>query len=151
MIDTSKGLALERELDATPEAVYTAWTEADEVAQWWHPHGATTPREKVAVDARVGGRYVYTMVSDETGEEIVTGGVYLELVPFERLVLTWGDPDADPDDSPVVTLTLAEVDGRTRMAFDLRGVEGAPGDGFFHDGWVSALDSLEGYLGSLRG
>ncbi|RAT94355.1 hypothetical protein ASG16_029725 [Brevibacillus sp. Leaf182] len=38
------------------------------------------------------------MVNLETGEEYPTGGVFLDVVPFERLV---NDPN-----SPVVTLTL---------------------------------------------
>lgn len=42
--------------------------------------------------------YRYMMVNLETGEEYPTGGVFLDVVPFERLV---NDPN-----SPVVTLTL---------------------------------------------
>ncbi|WP_223822009.1 MULTISPECIES: SRPBCC domain-containing protein [Paenibacillus] len=48
----------------------------------------------------------------DTGErrdwrEYHTGGVFLDVVPFERLVFTWGYPDDPIENSPVVTLTLA--------------------------------------------
>ena len=38
------------------------------------------------------------------------------------------------------------VDNGTSMTFDLRGVDGAEGDGFFYDGWKDVLDSLGRYL-----
>ncbi|MFG6503972.1 SRPBCC domain-containing protein [Microbacterium sp. P05] len=147
MIDSSRGFTLERLLDATPEQVWAAWTDADEVAEWWHPADATTPRESVSVDARVDGRYAYTMVNQATGEEYPTGGQYLEVVPHDRLVFTWGNPGADPEDTPVATVTIASAGDLTRLTFDLRGVDGMAGDESFYDGWASALDSLVAHLG----
>jgi uncharacterized protein YndB with AHSA1/START domain/DNA-binding transcriptional ArsR family regulator len=144
MTDTTQGFSLARDFDATPEQVWRAWTDADEAARWWHPRGMTTPRESVAIDARVGGRYEYTMVDDTTGERYVTGGTYREVEPFSRLVFTWGVPDDDA--APIATVTIEAAGDRTRMTFDLRGVEGSAGDGSYYDGWVSALDVLGDYL-----
>jgi len=146
MIDTTKGFTLTREIDATPEELWTAWTDPDELAHWWHPRGVSTPRDSVQVDLQVGGRYAYTMVNDETGEAYPTGGVYREVVPHERLVFTWGEPGADPDDSPIATVTIEPLGELTRMTFQLQGVEGTVGDGSFYDGWVSALDVLVEHL-----
>lgn len=146
MMTSNPGFTLVRDFDAAPQEIWSAWTDPDEIAQWWHPRGVSTPRESVMVDARVGGRYTYTMVDDATGAAYPTGGVYLEVQPFERLVFTWGDPDADPDDAPVATVTLTPDGARTRMTFDLRGLDGRPGDGNFYDGWDSALDVLADHL-----
>jgi len=145
MIDTTKGFTLVRNFDATPEQIWNAWTLPDEAAQWWHPRGMTTPRDSVSIDARVGGRYVYTMVDDATGEEYPTGGRFREVEPFTRLAFTWGHPDAD--DSSVVTITIEPAGELTRMTFDLRGVDGVSGDDSFYDGWESALDSLAEHVG----
>lgn len=142
MIDTSKGFTLVREFDATPEEIWAAWTHADEAAHWWHPRGLTTPRESVRIEARVGGTYAYTMVDDKTGEKYPTGGVYREIVPFDKLVFTWGNPDDDPDETPIITVTLEPAGEVTRMTFDLRGVDGKPGDSSVWDGWDEALDIL---------
>ena len=147
MIDTSKGFRLASMIDANPEEIWKAWTDADSAAQWWHPRGTSTPRETVEIDARLGGRYTYTMVNDATGEQVVTAGVYREIAPFERLVFTWGDPKDNPDDTPVVTISVEPVHEGTRMTFDLRGVDGTKGDGYFYDGWQDVLDSLGDYLG----
>jgi uncharacterized protein YndB with AHSA1/START domain len=141
-VTATPGFTLVRDFDATPEEIWSAWTDPDEAAQWWHPRGVSTPRESVTIDARVGGRYAYTMVDDASGQSYPTGGVYLEVQPFERLSFTWGEPDADPAEAPVVTIALAPNGDRTRMTFRLDGVDGRPGDGFFYDGWDSALDVL---------
>lgn len=146
VIDTSKGFTIVRTFTATPEEVWRAWTDADAIAQWWHPRGAHTPRESVEVDLRIGGRYVYSMVNNDTGDSVVSGGVYREIEPFTRLVFTWGYPDGDQDDQPIATVELEAVPEGTRQTFDLRGVEGAPGDGYFYDGWVGVLDVLGDYL-----
>lgn len=141
-IDMSQGFTVTRVLDAPRALVWRAWTEPDEMARWFHPSGATSPREDVDVDLRVGGRYRYVMVLDDTGDRIPTGGTYLEIAEPEQLVFTWGQPDARVEDSPLITLTLADLGDKTEMTFRLQGVPGKPGDGFVHDGWTSALDFL---------
>lgn len=67
MIDTTTGFILVRTLPADPETVWSAWTDPDEAAQWFHPEGLSTPRDSVQMDVRVGGRYIYTMVDDTDG------------------------------------------------------------------------------------
>ena len=150
MTDMSKGFSLSREYGATPDVLWRAWTDPDQVAEWWHPAGVHTPRESVSIDLRVGGRYAYTMVNDSSGEEYPTGGVYREVAPNERLAFTWGDPGDDPDDAPLVTLTLEPLGELTRLSFDLRGLDGMVGDGSYHDGWESALDELAGFIGQTQ-
>lgn len=147
MTDTSKGFTLTRNLDASPEQIWNAWTDPDEVAEWWHPRGAITPRDSVDLDVRVGGRYRYTMVDQESGNEVVTGGEYTVIEPQTRLAFSWGYLDAAVDDSPLVTVDITDVGDLTRLTFDIRGVDGMPGDDSFHDGWESALDSLVAHLG----
>lgn len=147
MIDSSRGFTIVRNLDAEAAAIWSAWTDPDEAAQWWHPHGMTTPRDSVEIDARAGGRYRYTMVDDTTAEEFPTGGVYREVEPKTKLVFTWGEPDADPDDAALVTVTIQDLGGLARLTFDLRGENGMAGDDSFFDGWASALDELVTHLG----
>ncbi|MBV7504437.1 SRPBCC domain-containing protein [Bacillus sp. sid0103] len=135
-----------RTLNARRELVWRAWTEEKELADWL----PSTPLETISFDVREGGRYRYTMVNIETGEEYPTGGVFLDVVPFERLVFTWGYPDDPIENSPVVTLTLTAHGDRTEMIFHLRskpedwlrGFAGHPGDQYVYDGWSDALDKI---------
>lgn len=104
MTDTNS-FTIERHFDTTPEDLWQAWTEPDEATHWWHPRDVHTSRETVHIDARVGGRYSYTMVHDVTGENYPTAGVYREVDRPNRLVFTWGAEDDDPEDCPPSTPT----------------------------------------------
>ena len=140
MIDKNLGFTLVRNFDATPAEIWRAWTDPDEAAMWWHPRGVTTPRDSVVIDARVGGRYAYTMINDANGDEYPTLGVYLEVVENERLVFTWGNPGEADDNALLITVTIEDLGELTRMTFDLRGIEGVSGDDNIYDGWEQALD-----------
>lgn len=135
-----------RTLNVRRELVWRAWTEEKELAAWL----PSTPLESISFDVRKGGRYRYTMVNNETGKEYHTGGVFLDVVPFERLVFTWGDPDASIEESPVVTLTLTAESDRTEMIFHLRGFAGHPGDHYVYDGWAKTLDNLMTHLNEQK-
>ena len=142
MIDKNLGFTLVRNFDATPAEIWRAWTDPDEAAMWWHPRGVTTPRDSVVIDARVGGRYAYTMINDANGDEYPTLGVYLEVIENERLVFTWGNPGEVDDVALLITVTIEDLGELTRMTFDLRGIEGVSGDDNIYDGWEQALDIL---------
>ena len=127
------------------ERVWRAWTEDEELARWLRPFGVST--DSVSFDVRVGGQYEYTMTNDETGEKFPTGGVFIEVEPIERLVFTWGEPDAPTEKAPVITLTFHALDpDRTELVFHLRGFEGKAGDGFVYDGWDEALINFSRHL-----
>lgn len=136
--------SITRNFDAPRELVWRAWTEEAELAQWLHPFGVST--DSVSFDVRVGGRYRYTMTNTDTGEQFPTGGEYLEVEPIDRLVFTWGDPDAPVEGAPVITLTLSSAGEGTRLVFQMRGYEGKPGDGFVYDGWDEALTNFSRHL-----
>lgn len=133
-----------RTFNAPRELVWRAWTEEAELSHWLHPFGVSTT--SISYDVRVGGRYRYTMINDETGERFPTGGEFLEIEPFDRLVFTWGEPDAPVEGTPVITLTLTPQGDRTELVFHLRGFEGKPGDGFVYDGWDEALTNFGRHL-----
>src|SRR5699024_8860490 len=139
----AKAFTITRSPNATAQQVWLAGLVAQGVACCGPPRHSSATREGVKVDVRVGGHYRYAMVNDDTGERVVTGGVYKEVAPYERLVSTWGEPGADPKKTPVVTITLEPEENGTRIIFELRGVSGQPGDGFFYDGWDEAVDVFE--------
>ena len=76
-----------RIFDAPRERVFKAWTDPDEVAAWYGPEHFVTPRERIHIDLRVGGRYELTMVRRDGGGEFSIGYDILELVEPELLVL----------------------------------------------------------------
>ncbi|GAA4926978.1 SRPBCC domain-containing protein [Nesterenkonia rhizosphaerae] len=136
--------SITRTFDAPRDLVWRAWTDESELAQWLFPFGVST--DSISFDVRVGGRYRYTMTNDQTGEKFPTGGEFLVVEPTDKLVFTWGNPDAPVNDSPVVTLTFIPRGDSTELVFHLRGYSGNPGDGFVYDGWDEALTNLHRHL-----
>jgi len=144
---TAPEFTITRTFDARRELVWKAWTDEAELAQWLHPFGVTT--DSVAFDVRVGGRYSYTMTNIETGQTFPTGGEFVEVEPYDRLVFSWGEPDAAVDDAPRITLTFLDRGEQTELVFHLRGFEGKPGDGFVYDGWDEALTNIGRHLAGV--
>jgi uncharacterized protein YndB with AHSA1/START domain len=108
-------------LDALPADVFRAWTDPDHL-QWFYNDEQPIPGEPIELDLRVGGVWRQRMVINER-TDYVTGGVYREIVRDEKLVFAWGAqdgwPELDPErleDSPLVTVTLAEAGGKTAMS-----------------------------------
>lgn len=58
-------LVLSRTFAAPRELVYKAFTEPDQIAQWFGPEGWSVPRDTITVRPHAGGEYKMTMVSDE--------------------------------------------------------------------------------------
>ena len=83
---TAHEIEIRRVYDAPRELVWRAWTEPEQLVQWWGPHGWSTPLETVTMEVRPGGTFRLTSVSDE-GVEMPVAGVYREVVEDERLVL----------------------------------------------------------------
>jgi len=147
--ETSPEFSITRTFNAPRELVWRAWTEESELAKWLRPFGVST--DSVSFDVRVGGHYAYTMTNDETGEKFPTGGVFLEVEAIERLVFTWGEPDAPVETAPVITLTLTALSpDSTELVFHLRGFDGKSGDGFVYDGWDEALTNFERHLAGAQ-
>ena len=147
-------------LDVPPADVFRAWTEPEQLG-WFYNDAMPAPDEPIELDLRVGGAWRQLMVLDES-TAYVTGGVYREIVRDEKLVFSWGaeggwpelDP-ARPEDSPLVTVLLAQEGGRTAMTVtvelpaDMSG-EGMPAGWFDHmrHGWRDTVDRLAALLES---
>ena len=109
-------VAITHVFDAPIGDVFRAWTDPDEVAAWYGPAGMRTPREKIQIDLRVGGRYELTMVSLDGDREYSIGYQIVELSPPGLLVLRSDPmPEAGKDGSTTVRVALEDLEGRTRM------------------------------------
>ena len=76
-------LAVERLIDGAVGAVWRAYT--DHLGEWFCPRPWRA--EVVAMDLRAGGRSALTMYGPN-GEVMPNEGVYLEVVPHEKIVFT---------------------------------------------------------------
>jgi len=50
-------ITFQRMLDASPEDVFDAWTQPEQLATWWDPTG--TPLRRCEIDLRPGGAFIF--------------------------------------------------------------------------------------------
>jgi uncharacterized protein YndB with AHSA1/START domain len=131
---------IERVFDAPRELVFKAWTDPDEVAAWYGPEHFDTPRERINIDLRIGGRYELTMVQRDGGREFPIGYEILELVEPELLVLRSDPiPEVGMHDPTVTRVELHDLGEQTRMTL----TDGPYTEsGHAEAGWNSAFDKL---------
>lgn len=103
-------LVITRTFDAPRDAVFAAVTNPDLIPNWWGPRSVTTKVDEM--DLRRGGTWQFRH-TDRDGTEVTFHGVYHEVTAPERVVQTF-EFDGAPGHVVLETLTLDEVDGRTR-------------------------------------
>jgi uncharacterized protein YndB with AHSA1/START domain len=150
-LPTDEQILITREFDAPKHLVYKAWTTPELVKRWWNAkRGEVTIAE---IDLRVGGMWRYVMVADG-GFEVGFHGEYREIVPNERIVSTEVYEGAPGGEATLNTLTLTEVDGRTRLTILVQApskeIRDAIIDSGMEAGMQDAMDLLEQVASSLR-
>jgi uncharacterized protein YndB with AHSA1/START domain len=143
---SDRELVLARLFDAPRVKVFRAWTEPELLKQWWAPLPWTTPHAEI--DLRPGGVVRIVMRSPE-GQEFPYPGVYLEVIPNERIVCTDAYKEAwIPSDKPFMTLivTFEDMGGKTRYTARVRHWTVADREQHekmgFHQGWGQCADQL---------
>ncbi len=146
-------LTITRVFDAPRDLVWKAWTDPGLIKRWWGPKYFTAPVSKI--DLRVGGRYLNCMRGPD-GKDYWSTGVYREIVPGERLVMSDSFADEKGNVVPashygmagdwplemLVTVTFEELDGRTKMALRHEGIPAGMIRELTGTGWSESFDKL---------
>jgi uncharacterized protein YndB with AHSA1/START domain len=147
-------LVLDRIIRAPRARVWRCWTEPDLLRQWYCPKPWGVSHAEL--DVRPGGRNFVIMQGPE-GQQVPLPGVYLEVVPGRRLVMTdaferaWVPSgkafmvaDITLEDTPAgdthcvsraLHWSVADREAHEKMGF--------------HAGWGAAADQLEALARSL--
>ncbi len=149
---SDRELVLTRLIAAPPAKVFEAWTKPELMLKWFTPKPFETVR--VEADVRPGGASLIVMRGPD-GTEYPNRGVYLEVVPNERLVFTDAFTEAwKPSDKPFMTgvLTFEDVGGKTRYTARVMHWSAADREAHekmgFHDGWGKATGQLCEVIGA---
>src|SRR5512146_1090509 len=78
-------LTITRVFDAPRELVFKAFSEAEQIRQWWGPTGWMMP--VCTIDFRPGGEWHYCIRNAE-GEEHCARAIYHTIVPLQQIVFT---------------------------------------------------------------
>jgi uncharacterized protein YndB with AHSA1/START domain len=139
-------LIIVRTFNAPRELVFAAWTEPEHLAHWSGPAGFTSTQGEM--DVRPGGRYRACLHAPD-GTQHWVQGVYREIVPPSRLVMThgWADPEGRVETETLVTVTLDEDGpGRTRMHFRQAGFGSRASRDGHDEGWRSSFERLAAHV-----
>ena len=146
-------LVITRLVDAPREKLYRAWTDPALLKQWFAPKPYTTTEAEL--DVRPGGASRIVMRSPD-GQDMPMHGVYLEVVPNEKLVFTDAYLRAwEPSPKPFMTVSLTreDEDGQTRYTARARHWTAEDRDAHekmgFHEGWGQCLDQLTALVATL--
>jgi uncharacterized protein YndB with AHSA1/START domain len=145
---SERELVITRISRVSPEKLFAGWTDAEAYPKWFCPRPWYV--SDVQLDVRPGG-YNSMTICGPNGERFPNRGVYLEVIPNEKLVFTdcfLADWEPNPDFMFVGILTFERLpDGGTRYTARARhwtkeATEKHAAMGF-HDGWNIAFDQLE--------
>ncbi|HEU4641170.1 MAG TPA: SRPBCC domain-containing protein [Gemmatimonadaceae bacterium] len=142
----ARELVITRTFDAPRELVWSAWTERERAMRWAGPKDFTAP--ELEGDVRPGGAW-RTVLRSPDGEDHPQHGVYLEVVPPERLVFTFAW-DSAPENEMLVTVTFTERAGKTEMVFRQTGFPSVESRNGHEGGWTQAFDRLAEHLAGRR-
>lgn len=150
---SDRDLVITRIIPAPRAKLYRAWTEPELLRQWFAPAPYTTPVAEL--DVRPGGSSLIVM-RDPDGNDLPNRGVYLEVVPNERLVFTDAFTRAwEPSEKPFMTaiLSFEDAPGGTRYTARVRhwSVEDRKSheEMGFHQGWGQCTDQLAALVAKL--
>lgn len=138
-------LEIERFIKASPERVYAAWTDPEQMKQWFKPHSVETTG--LILDARVGGEFRWDLINDE-GEAMTMRGEFRELQPNRKIVFSWKweDDEVWENHTSIVTVELSERPGGTQLRLIHEQLPNEQSRDNHNEGWNSGLDKLEEFL-----
>lgn len=146
MSDDERRLEVRRLVAATPQRLFAAWTDAEQLAAWWGPEGVRCA--EATIDARVGGRYRITNELPD-GRRVVIAGEYVEVEPATRLVFTWRLEHGPDHDERVTVLFEPVEDGTEIIVIHERiGDEASRVD--HESGWRGCLVGLDDWASTGR-
>ncbi len=134
-------LRLSRRFKAPREVVFRAFTDPAALAKWFGPEGMSVGNVKV--DLRPGGAYSMAFNQADGGSHGLSG-VYREISPPERLVMTWVWDDGDwAGLETLVTLEFAEASGETELTVIHENLSSQESLGLHRQGWTSSFKCLD--------
>ncbi len=140
-------LSITRTFNAPASAVWEVWAKREHMIRWWGPKDFDTTH--LELDFRVGGAYRACIYNDDYGGENWMSGHFVDLVPNERIVMTFKWEKADDSVDTMITITDAEHDGRTTQTFHQTPFLNEASRDSHIGGWTSFIEKEQAYAERL--
>jgi len=159
----TKPFVISRVFDAPRDRVWKAWTEVEQMKQWWGPKGFVVTHCKI--ELRPGGKGHYCLRAPD-GSDMWGRFVYREIVKPSRLVWinSFSDKDGGLSTHPMnpswpremlTTVSFKDLGGKTEVSVEWIPVDGSSETEFktfdqgrdsMKGGWTGTLDQFTAYL-----
>ena len=141
---TTDSVRIERIIDAPAERVFRAFTNPEDLKQWFGE--GETKTTYVEADARPDGRYLLVM-QPPGGDPMHIAGTYREVDPPRRLVFTWQWERGVPDPNEyVITVELRRMGSRTAVSVTHAGLTPESATDLYRTGWEGGLERMSRLL-----
>ena len=136
-----------RQFAASAEQVFDAWTQPDQIRQWYGFQGMEM--SVCEVDLREGGRWRWVQTSPD-GDEVAFSGFYRTVERPHRLAFSELFEVMPGTDFEVI-MTLDEADGVTTLRHHMRYQSKEHRDGHLHSGMEAGTRHVHERLDALFG
>ena len=135
---TDTSLTIRRTFDATPERLFRAFTDPEELAAWYAPGDMTAVVHdwEPAVD----GALSVSMVDEDGSHD--ADGTFVEVVENERLVHTWTWTHVDDPVETRITVDFVPVEDGTEVVLTHEGHPDAETAEDNARGWTGVMENL---------
>jgi uncharacterized protein YndB with AHSA1/START domain len=137
-------LVISRTYPAPVERVFRAWTDANQLGQWFAPSDDYTT--KATVDLRINHEYRIA-ITHKGGNVHNVVGTYRVIEPPHKLVYTWRWDGASAD--TLVTIDFTPLGESTKVTITHQQFIDTDTRDKHNEGWAGCLDRLERKLPSL--
>lgn len=135
-IAAAPSVTVSKTIPAPREEVFAAWLDADGMRHWMRPDdiGET----EAELDARAGGGFRIVMRGAET--DYVMTGVYVEIDPPSRIVLTWESNVTNGES--LITLEFHDRGDETELVLTHERISDTETAANYETGWSEIVDRL---------
>lgn len=148
---------IEEVFNASPDRVFSAWTDPEKLLKWYAPAGCTI--RFVTLEIRPGGKF-HSCISNPQYGDCWCVGEYKEIIPTRKLVFSMVNTDAkgipvnpasigmDPEwpGETLVTVTFTEEDGKTRLQLRQTVSQHIAKKTGAYSGWLQMLNNMSALL-----
>ena len=139
-------LTIRRTFQAPRQRVFDAWTQPEQLKNWWRCNPAWST-EVAEVDLQVGGKYRLGMRDPEKDQAYVCFGEFKETNRPEKLVYTWSwEPPGMEVGETLVTVEFLDKGDSTELILTHEQFPSVEAADEHNKGWSGCIEIFAGFV-----
>lgn len=142
-------MEIQKDFPVGKERLYQAWTNTEELKQWWKPLGNSLA--EVNIDLKERGTIKYVFIPSGDASSFIITGEYIEVKEKEKLVYTWNwhfPQQTIKDENFKLTVSFQDIENGSRLSVVQEPISEGETLNPNREGWEKSLEALHKYLNS---